>query len=44
MKRYREEKEAYYQLYQIEKSKNELANVFITALIDKIGKKYPSLV
>jgi len=40
----KKEKDAYYQLYQIEKSKNEVAAKFITSFIANLSKKYPELV
>lgn len=43
LKRFKEEKEAYYQLYQIEKAKNEVAAKFISNLMRKIADKHPSL-
>jgi hypothetical protein len=43
LKRYKEEKEAYYQMYQIEKSKNEVAAKFISSVIKKLTEKYPDL-
>ena len=43
LKRFKEEKEAYYQLYQIEKAKNEVAGKFISNLMRKIADKHPSL-
>ena len=44
MKAYKDEKEAYYQLYQIEKTKSEAANKFIQNIIKKIGTRYPDLI
>jgi hypothetical protein len=43
LRRFKEEKEAYYQLYQIEKGKNEVAAKFITGFLKKITEKCPSL-
>lgn len=43
LKAYKQEKEAYYQMYQIEKSKNEVAAKFISNLIKKITEKHPEL-
>ena len=43
MKRYKAEKEAYYQMYQIEKAKNEVATKFISTVIKKLTEKYPHL-
>lgn len=44
LKAYKQEKEAYYQMYQIEKSKNEVAARFISNLIKKITEKHPELI
>ena len=41
MRRIKEEKDAYYHLYQIEKSKNEQASKFISQFVKKVGQKYP---
>jgi len=43
VKRYKAEKEAYYQMYQIEKAKNEVASKFISTVIRKLTDKYPHL-
>lgn len=43
MKRIKDEKEVYYQLYQIEKGKSELATRFISNFLKKITEKMPSL-
>lgn len=43
VKRYKAEKEAYYQMYQVEKAKNEVASKFISTVIKKLTDKYPHL-
>lgn len=43
MKRIKDEKEVYYQLYQIEKGKSEVATRFISNFLKKIAEKIPSL-
>ena len=44
LKLYKDEKEAYYQLYQIEKTKNEVAMKFINNFLKKVSDKFPALV
>lgn len=43
LKLYKDEKEAYYQLYQIEKAKNEVAMRFINNFLKKVSDKFPAL-
>ena len=43
IKKYKAEKEAYYQMYQIEKAKNQVASKFISTVIRKLTDKYPHL-
>ena len=43
MRRIKDEKDAYYQLYQFEKSKNEVAAKFISQVVKRIGEKHPDL-
>jgi hypothetical protein len=43
LKRIKDEKEVYYQLYQIEKGKSEVATRFISNFLKKITEKMPSL-
>lgn len=43
LKLYKDEKEAYYQLYQIEKAKNEVAMRFINNFLKKVSDKFPTL-